>query len=60
MLKQEDKTNRFSLGDKVTCYKYPGTWTLVWYKAGDTTCAIQNERYRYIVNVSSLKKEALD
>jgi hypothetical protein len=28
----------------------------VWYKAGDMTCAIQNERYRYIVNVSSLKK----
>lgn len=48
------------VGDKVTCYKYPGIWTLVWYREGDTTCAIQNERYRYIVNVSSLKKEALD
>jgi len=48
------------VGDKVTCTKYPGLFTLVWYKAGDMTCAIQNERYRYIVNVSSLKKEVLD
>ena len=48
------------VGDKVTCLKYPGTWTLVWYREGDTTCAIQNYQYRYLVNVSSLKKEALD
>ena len=43
-------------GDKVTCTTHPGIWELVWYREGDTTCAIQNERYRYIVNVSSLKK----
>ena len=55
-LKQEDKTNRFYLGDKVTCTTHPGIWTLVWYKEGDTTCAIQNEKYRFIVKVATLKK----
>ena len=45
----------FKLGDKVTCISYPGTWTLVWYKEGDHTCAIQNEKYRYIVKVATLK-----
>lgn len=48
------------VGDKVTCTTYSGIWTLVWYREGDTTCAIQNEQCRYIVKVSSLKKEALD
>ena len=42
-------------GDKVTCTTHPGTWKLVWYKAGDATCAIQNEKYRCIVKVSTLK-----
>jgi hypothetical protein len=28
----------------------------VWYKEGDTTCAIQNEKYRFIVKVATLKK----
>jgi hypothetical protein len=55
-LKQEDKTNRFYLGDKVTCLTHPGIWELVWYKEGDTTCAIQNEKYRCIVKTSTLKK----
>lgn len=41
-------------GDKVKCISYPGVWTLVWYKEGDTTCAIQNETRRYIVKVASL------
>jgi hypothetical protein len=36
-------------GDKVKCISHSGVWTLVWYKEGDTTCAIQNEKYRYIV-----------
>lgn len=43
-------------GDKVICLTHPEcVWELVWYKAGDTTCAIQNEKYRYIVKVSTLK-----
>ena len=42
-------------GDKVTCISLSGVWTLVWYKAGDTTCAIQNEKYRCIVKTSILK-----
>ena len=41
-------------GDKVKCISYSGVWTLVWYKEGDTTCAIQNEKYRCIVKVQSL------
>ena len=45
------------LGDKVTCTTHPGTWTLVWYQKNDTTCAIQNEKYRYIVKTSTLTKD---
>ena len=41
--------------DKVTCLTHPGIWTLVWYQKGDTTCAIQNEKYRCIVKTSILK-----
>ena len=44
-------------GDKVVCTTHPGEWTLVWYKEGDHTCAIQNEKYRYIVKVATLKLE---
>ena len=40
--------------DKVTCLTHPGVWTLVWYKEGDTTCAIQNKNYRYIVKTATL------
>jgi hypothetical protein len=43
------------LGDKVTCLTHPGIWELVWYKEGDTTCAIQNKSQRYIVKTSILK-----
>jgi len=42
-------------GDKVTCTTHPGEWTLVWYKEGDNTCAIQNDKYRYIVKTKTLK-----
>lgn len=59
-LKQKDKTNRFYLGDKVTCMTHPGVWELVWYKEGDTTCAIQNEKYRCIVKTVTLKKVVED
>jgi len=41
-------------GDKVKCLSYFGVWTLVWYKEGDTTCAIQNKTRRYIVKTSTL------
>ena len=41
-------------GDKVTCITQPGVWELVWYKKGDTTCAIQNKKCRYIVKVATL------
>ena len=44
------------LGDKVKCTTHPGEWTLVWYKEGDHTCAIQNDKYRYIVKVATLTK----
>lgn len=42
-------------GDKVTCTTYPGEWDLVWYQEGDQTCAIQNEKYRYIVKTTTLQ-----
>jgi hypothetical protein len=55
-LKQEAKANRLCLGDKVRCMTHPGVWELVWYKEGDTTCAIQNKKYRCIVKTSILTK----
>ena len=48
--------NMLKQGDKVTCTIHPGEWTLVWYKEGDNTCAIQNDKYRYIVKTATLKK----
>ena len=47
--------NNMKQGDKVTCTTHPGEWTLVWYKEGDNTCAIQNDKDRYIVKVTTLK-----
>ena len=47
--------NNMKEGDKVKCTTHPGEWTLVWYKEGDHTCAIQNDKYRYIVKVATLK-----
>jgi hypothetical protein len=44
-------------GDKVTCISLSGVWTLVWYKDGDETCAIQNEKYRKIVKTRTLTKD---
>lgn len=49
------KIDNMKEGDKVTCTTHPGEWTLVWYKEGDHTCAIQNDKYRYIVKVTTLK-----
>jgi hypothetical protein len=43
------------LGDKVTSTKFPDrVFKLVWYKEGDATCAIQDERLRAVVKVSTL------
>lgn len=41
-------------GDKVTCLTHQGIWTLVWYREDDSTCAIENERSRFIVKKSTL------
>ena len=41
-------------GDKVTCLTHPGIWTLVWYRQDENTCAIENEKSRFIVKTSSL------
>ena len=46
--------NNMKQGDKVKCTTHSGEWTLVWYKEGDNTCAIQNDKYRYIVKVATL------
>jgi hypothetical protein len=43
-------------GDKVRCTTHPGVWELVWYKEGDITCVIQNEKYRCIVKTAILTK----
>jgi hypothetical protein len=43
------------LGDKVISNKFPGRiFDLVWYQEGDATCAIQDERLRAVVKVSTL------
>ncbi len=47
--------NNMKEGDKVTCNMHPGVWTLVWYREGDSTCAIQNDKFRYIVKVVTLR-----
>lgn len=43
------------VGDKVTSTQYPNReFELAWYKEGDNTCAIQDEKIRAIVKVASL------
>jgi hypothetical protein len=43
------------LGDKVISNKFPGRiFDLVRYQEGDTTCAIQDEKLRVVVKVSTL------
>jgi hypothetical protein len=43
------------LGDKVISNKFPGRiFDLVWYQEGDVTCAIQDEKLRAVVKVSTL------
>tara|TARA_B100001094_G_scaffold323638_1_gene374870 strand:- start:1011 stop:1301 length:291 start_codon:yes stop_codon:yes gene_type:complete len=51
---------KFKVGDSVTVPKESGTWELVWYKDGDDTCAIQNNRSRMLVKVSQLKLASED
>jgi hypothetical protein len=43
------------VGDKVYTLERPGQlFTLVWYKKGDNTCAVANERSRFVVKTSTL------
>ena len=54
--KSHQNTNILQQGDKVTCLTHEGVWELVWYKEGDTTCAIQNTTHRCIVKTAILTK----
>ena len=48
------KKPKFKVGDKVTSIGHKGIWDLVWYKEGDTTCAIKNSHMRAIAKISQL------
>jgi len=52
---RKKQPSKFKLGDKVTVAKDPAIWELVWYKDGDDSCAIQNNRVRALAKVSQLK-----
>lgn len=49
------KKTKFKVGDVVRSSNHIGIWKLVWYKKGDTTCAIQNHNSRSLAKVSQLK-----
>ena len=51
---RKKQTPKFKLGDKVRSTGEIGIWDLVWYKEGDTTCAIQNHKVRVLAKVSQL------
>ena len=51
---RKKQTPKFKLGDKVRSTGEIGIWDLVWYKEGDTTCAIQNHQVRVLAKVSQL------
>ena len=51
---RKKQTPKFKLGDKVRSTGEIGIWDLVWYKEGDTTCAIQNHKTRALTKVSQL------
>ena len=51
---RKKQTPKFKLGDKVRSAGEIGIWDLVWYKEGDTTCAIQNHKTRALTKVSQL------
>jgi hypothetical protein len=43
------------VGDKVKSFSRPGElFTLVWYKKGDSTCAIANEKIRLIAKTYTI------
>jgi hypothetical protein len=43
------------VGDKVKSLSHPGrVFTLVWYKKGDTTCAIADEKIRLIAKTYTI------
>jgi len=43
------KKSHLKQGDTVMCLDHPGTWNLVYYLDGDSTCAISNGKERRIV-----------
>ena len=51
---RKKKISQFKVGDKVRSAEQIGIWDLVWYKEGDTTCAIQNHQVRVLAKVSQL------
>jgi len=52
---RKKQLNKFKLGDKVKIATEPGSiFEIVWYKEGDTTCAIQDYRNRLLAKVSQL------
>ena len=51
---RKKKPSQFKVGDKVRSTGEIGIWDLVWYKEGDTTCAIQNHKTRALTKVSQL------
>jgi|TARA_R110000737_G_scaffold221208_1_gene236706 hypothetical protein len=51
---RKKKISQFKVGDKVRSAEQIGIWDLVWYKEGDTTCAIQNHKTRALTKVSQL------
>ena len=51
---RKKKSSQFKVGDKVQSTGEIGIWNLVWYKEGDTTCAIQNHRVRVLTKTSQL------
>ena len=51
---RKKKISQFKVGDKVRSAEQIAIWDLVWYKEGDTTCAIQNHKTRALTKVSQL------
>ena len=52
---RKKRADKFKLGDKVKLALEPGrVFELVWYKEGDTTCAIQDYRTRSLAKTSQL------
>lgn len=52
---RKKQLSKFKLGNKVKIASEPGrVFEIVWYKEGDTTCAIQDYRTRLLAKVNQL------